>query len=160
MSSTEDPKVTEETPPEETPAEAPAKAEEPAAAPDTEQSEPEAKTETEQPEPEAKTEQEAEQPAKEEVVEEVVEDDPEEPDDGVPRVLVTGASGYIATHVTKALLEDGRFRVRGTVRSLKKKEKVNQMQAILLMLLLAFFPFNFRFSLCGILSQMPSTPCD
>lgn len=48
----------------------------------------------------------------------------EEPDDGVPRVLVTGASGYIASALTETLLQDGRFRIRGTVRSKKKKEKV------------------------------------
>ena len=49
----------------------------------------------------------------------------EEPDDGVPIVLVTGASGFIATHLIKQLLEQGRYHVRGTVRSLKKEEKVN-----------------------------------
>ena len=54
------------------------------------------------------------------------EEEEEEPDDGVPRVLVTGASGYIALHVTKRLLEDGRFRVRGSVRDKKKKEKVRK----------------------------------
>ena len=48
----------------------------------------------------------------------------EEPDDGVPIVLVTGASGFIATHVIKQLLEQGHYHVRGTVRSLKKEEKV------------------------------------
>ena len=31
--------------------------------------------------------------------------DQEEPDDGVPIVLVTGASGFIATHLIKQLLE-------------------------------------------------------
>ena len=31
----------------------------------------------------------------------------EEPDDGVPIVLVTGASGFIATHIIKQLLEQG-----------------------------------------------------
>jgi uncharacterized protein YbjT (DUF2867 family) len=40
-------------------------------------------------------------------------------------VLVTGASGFIATLLTKALLEDGRFRIRGSVRNKKKKEKVS-----------------------------------
>lgn len=58
-----------------------------------------------------------EQPAEEEEPE-------EEPDDGVPIVLVTGASGFIATHLIKQLLEQGRYRVRGTVRSKKKEEKV------------------------------------
>ena len=69
---------------------------------------------------------EAEQTPQEEVVEKA--DDEEEPDDGVPRVLVTGASGYIASRLTKVLLEDGRFRVRGTVRSKKKKEKVLEIK--------------------------------
>jgi nucleoside-diphosphate-sugar epimerase len=38
-------------------------------------------------------------------------------------ILVTGASGYIATHIVKQLLEKG-YRVRGTVRSLKDEKKV------------------------------------
>ena len=60
----------------------------------------------------------AEQEAKEE------EPDDEEPDDGVPIVLVTGASGFIATHLIKQLLEQGRYRIRGTVRNKKRQEKV------------------------------------
>ncbi|XP_065064206.1 uncharacterized protein LOC135690549 [Rhopilema esculentum] len=36
----------------------------------------------------------------------------------VPCVLVTGASGYVASHCIKKLLEDGEYRVKGTVRSL------------------------------------------
>merc|ERR1719203_1439408 len=36
-------------------------------------------------------------------------------------VLVTGASGYIAGHIIKQLLENG-YNVRGTVRSLKNHE--------------------------------------
>ena len=56
--------------------------------------------------------------------------DPKEPDDGVPRVLVTGASGYIATHLIKQLLEQGRFRVRGTVRSLKRDDKVKPLREL------------------------------
>ncbi|RUS89995.1 hypothetical protein EGW08_002262 [Elysia chlorotica] len=39
-----------------------------------------------------------------------------------PLVLVTGASGFLATHVVKLLQEKG-YRVRGTVRSLKNTEK-------------------------------------
>ena len=41
----------------------------------------------------------------------------------IPVVLVTGASGYIATWVVKRLLEAG-YRVRGTVRSLENEKKV------------------------------------
>jgi len=38
------------------------------------------------------------------------------------RVLVTGASGYIALHVINQLLKDG-HKVRGTVRNLKDEKK-------------------------------------
>ncbi|KHJ94146.1 hypothetical protein OESDEN_05931 [Oesophagostomum dentatum] len=38
-------------------------------------------------------------------------------------VLVTGASGYIASHCVRLLLNEG-YRVRGTVRSLKNEKKV------------------------------------
>ena len=48
----------------------------------------------------------------------------EEPEDGVPIVLVTGASGFVATHVIKQLLEQGNYHVRGTVRSKKREDKV------------------------------------
>ena len=51
--------------------------------------------------------------------------DQEEPDDGVPIVLVTGASGFVATHLIKQLLEQGQYHVRGTVRSKKRQEKVD-----------------------------------
>ena len=44
-------------------------------------------------------------------------------------VLVTGASGYVASHIIKQLLEDGR-KVRGTVRSLSNEEKVNPLRAL------------------------------
>ena len=54
----------------------------------------------------------------------IEDQDQEEPDDGVPIVLVTGASGFVATHLIKQLLEQGRYRVRGTVRSKKREEKV------------------------------------
>lgn len=56
--------------------------------------------------------------------EEEEDEEPEEPEDGVPIVLVTGASGFIATHLVKLLLEQGRYRVRGTVRSTKREDKV------------------------------------
>ena len=71
----------------------------------------------------------ATEPAAEEAAqpqeEEEEEPEEEEPDDGVPIVLVTGASGFIASHLIKLLLEQGRYHVRGTVRSKKKQEKVS-----------------------------------
>ena len=54
----------------------------------------------------------------------IEDQDQEEPDDGVPIVLVTGASGFVGAHLIKQLLEQGRYRVRGTVRSKKRQEKV------------------------------------
>ena len=56
--------------------------------------------------------------------------DPEEPEDDVPIALVTGASGYVATHTIKQLLEQGRVRVRGTVRNLANEKKVKPLRAI------------------------------
>ena len=56
--------------------------------------------------------------------------DPEEPDDDVPIALVTGASGYLGSHIIKQLLEQGRFRVRGTVRSLENEIKVKPIREI------------------------------
>ena len=40
-----------------------------------------------------------------------------------PQVLVTGASGYVATHLVQQLLVGGKVKVRGTVRSLKNESK-------------------------------------
>ena len=42
----------------------------------------------------------------------------------VPVALVTGASGYIASHIVQQILKAGKVRVRGTVRSLKNEPKV------------------------------------
>ncbi|EIE25032.1 NAD(P)-binding protein [Coccomyxa subellipsoidea C-169] len=44
-------------------------------------------------------------------------------------VTVTGATGFIATELVKQLLEKG-YDVRGTVRSLKKEEKVAHLKAL------------------------------
>ena len=56
--------------------------------------------------------------------------DPEEPNDDVPIVLVTGASGYVATNLIKQLLKQARFRVRGTVRSLENEIKVQPLREL------------------------------
>jgi nucleoside-diphosphate-sugar epimerase len=42
-------------------------------------------------------------------------------------ILVTGASGFLSTHVIKQLLELG-YRVRGTVRSLKNEKKIEPLR--------------------------------
>ena len=44
-----------------------------------------------------------------------------------PLVLVTGASGFIATHLVQQLLAKGEAKVRGTVRSLSSKEKIQPL---------------------------------
>ena len=44
-----------------------------------------------------------------------------------PIVLVTGASGFIATHIVQQLLNKGNTRVRGTVRSLKNEDKIKPL---------------------------------
>ena len=46
-------------------------------------------------------------------------------------VLVTGASGYVASHCIKKLLEDGIYKVKGTVRSLKNEERANAIRNII-----------------------------
>lgn len=47
----------------------------------------------------------------------------------VPRVLVTGASGFIGAHCVHHLLEAG-WRVRGTVRRLSAADKVEPLRAL------------------------------
>ncbi|XP_041470645.1 phenylacetaldehyde reductase-like [Lytechinus variegatus] len=49
--------------------------------------------------------------------------------ENVGRVLVTGASGYIATHIVKQLQEAG-YKVRGTVRSLSNPKKVGPLKEL------------------------------
>lgn len=44
------------------------------------------------------------------------------------RVLVTGASGFLAMHVVKQLIDSGEYIVRGTVRSLTNEKKVKPLK--------------------------------
>jgi nucleoside-diphosphate-sugar epimerase len=44
-------------------------------------------------------------------------------------VLVTGASGFVATHCVEQLLDQG-YSVRGTVRSLKNEAKVQPLREL------------------------------
>ena len=46
------------------------------------------------------------------------------------RVLVTGASGYLAMHVVKQLVDSGEYIVRGTVRSLTNETKVKPLKEL------------------------------
>jgi len=48
-------------------------------------------------------------------------------ENGKTKVLVTGASGYIATHCVQQLLDEG-YSVRGTVRSLKNADKIKPLR--------------------------------
>ena len=48
-------------------------------------------------------------------------------EEGPPIVLVTGASGFLASHVVQQLLQQGRFRVRGTVRDKNREDKVKPL---------------------------------
>lgn len=48
---------------------------------------------------------------------------------GDTKVLVTGASGFIATHCVKQLLDEG-YQVRGTVRSLNNKKKIDPLREL------------------------------
>jgi len=45
-------------------------------------------------------------------------------------VLVTGASGYLAMHVVKQLVDSGEYIVRGTVRSLENEKKVKPLREL------------------------------
>jgi dihydroflavonol-4-reductase len=46
------------------------------------------------------------------------------------KVLVTGATGYIASHLIKQLLEKQKYKVVGTVRSLKNAEKLKHVTSL------------------------------
>ena len=46
------------------------------------------------------------------------------------RVLVSGASGFLAMHVVKQLLDSGEYIVRGTVRSLANEKKVEPLKTL------------------------------
>lgn len=45
-------------------------------------------------------------------------------------MLVTGASGFVASHIIKQLLEDGQYRVRGTIRSLANEERADAIRKL------------------------------
>ena len=51
--------------------------------------------------------------------------------DDAPLVLVSGATGYVATHAIQQLLSSGNYRVRGTIRSLKNEEKVKALKDLI-----------------------------
>lgn len=41
-----------------------------------------------------------------------------------PKVVITGITGFIGSQVCKAYLDDGSFRVRGTVRDKNNEERI------------------------------------
>jgi uncharacterized protein YbjT (DUF2867 family) len=46
------------------------------------------------------------------------------------RVLVTGASGFLASHVVNQLLNSEEYQVRGTVRDINNKTKTTPLYAL------------------------------
>ena len=48
----------------------------------------------------------------------------------VPLVLVTGASGFVASHVIQQLLRSGEFVVRGSVRNVNNEQKIKPLQEL------------------------------
>lgn len=44
---------------------------------------------------------------------------------------MTGATGYLASHIVKQLVESEQFRVRGTVRSKEGNEKLEKLKSLL-----------------------------
>ena len=48
-----------------------------------------------------------------------------------PRVLVTGASGFVACHIVKELLSSAEYVVRGTVRSLSSETKCKPLKNLI-----------------------------
>lgn len=46
-------------------------------------------------------------------------------------VLVTGATGYIASHIIKILLEEGRYQVRATARSIDNNKRLEALKSAL-----------------------------
>ena len=44
------------------------------------------------------------------------------------RVLITGVTGYLGSHVCKVFLENGLFHVRGSVRDLSDKDKLGRLK--------------------------------
>lgn len=45
-------------------------------------------------------------------------------------VLVTGASGFLASHILKALVEQGTYRIRATVRQLNDTRKIEPLRKL------------------------------
>lgn len=45
-------------------------------------------------------------------------------------VLVTGASGFIASHIIYQLLQSNEYRVRGTLRDVNDEKKTNLLQTL------------------------------
>ena len=48
--------------------------------------------------------------------------------DELPLVVVSGATGYIASHIVELLLSTGKYRVRGTARSPDDDSKVGHLR--------------------------------
>lgn len=45
-----------------------------------------------------------------------------------PRVLITGITGYLGSQICLSFLENGKFKVRGTVRNVNNKNKIDPLK--------------------------------
>ncbi|XP_067950105.1 uncharacterized protein [Watersipora subatra] len=82
--------------------------------------------------PEATKEDESGNAKPEEAVEEAPAPEPIEiPEGNGERVLVTGSTGYLASHIVKQLVESEQYRVRGTVRKIEDNTKLERLKALL-----------------------------
>ncbi len=57
-----------------------------------------------------------------------IEESKNEAVNGKDIVLITGVTGFLGSHVCKTFLEDGTYKVRGTVRDVNNSKKIDPLR--------------------------------